>query len=86
VAANEYVVGQFLWTGVDYLGEAHRYPSRGNGAGLLDICGFLKPDAYLREALWTDRLASHTLQARPVHRNGCEDMQLQGGYRSLLES
>lgn len=40
VAANQYVAGQFLCTGVDYLGEAGRYPSRSSGAGLLDLCGF----------------------------------------------
>ena len=55
VAANEYVAGQFLWTGIDYLGESDRYPSRGSTAGLLDLCGFRKPMAYLREALWSDR-------------------------------
>ena len=55
VAANDYVAGQFLWTGIDYLGESQRYPSRGSTAGLLDYCGFRKPLAYLREALWSDR-------------------------------
>jgi len=55
VAANEYVAGQFLWTGIDYLGESERFPNRGSGAGLLDLCGFRKPLAYLREALWSAR-------------------------------
>ncbi len=55
VAVNDYVAGQFLWTGIDYLGEAGRYPSRGSGAGLLDLCGFRKPQSYLREALWSAR-------------------------------
>jgi len=55
VAANDYVAGQFLWTGVDYLGEAAVYPHRGSTAGLLDYCGFRKPLAYLREALWSER-------------------------------
>jgi hypothetical protein len=55
VAANDYVAGQFLWTGIDYLGESQRYPSRGSTAGLLDYCGFRKPLAYLREALWSDK-------------------------------
>jgi beta-galactosidase/beta-glucuronidase len=54
VAANDYVAGQFLWTGVDYLGESQRYPHRGSTAGLLDYCGFRKPGSYLREALWSD--------------------------------
>ncbi len=55
VAENEFVVGQFLWTGIDYLGEAGRYPDRGSTAGMLDYCGFRKPLSYLREALWSDR-------------------------------
>ncbi|SPE43349.1 Glycoside hydrolase family 2 sugar binding protein [Candidatus Sulfopaludibacter sp. SbA3] len=55
VASNEYVLGQFLWTGIDYLGESHQYPDRGSASGLLDFCGFPKPLAYLRAALWSDR-------------------------------
>jgi hypothetical protein len=55
VAASEYVTGQFLWTGIDYLGESERYPDRGSAAGLLDLCGFRKPLSYLREALWSAR-------------------------------
>ncbi|HUI56431.1 MAG TPA: glycoside hydrolase family 2 TIM barrel-domain containing protein [Bryobacteraceae bacterium] len=53
VARNAWVAGQFLWTGVDYLGESNRYPDRGSSAGLLDYCGFRKPESYLREALWS---------------------------------
>ena len=42
VTQNPYVCGQFLWTGIDYLGEAGRWPARSNGAGLLDLAGFAK--------------------------------------------
>lgn len=55
VAANDYVAGQFLWTGVDFLGESRQYPVRGSTSGLLDICGFRKPLSYLRQALWSER-------------------------------
>ena len=55
VTLNDYVGGQFLWTGVDYLGEAGRYPSHGSSAGLLDIQGFRKRGSYFRQALWSDR-------------------------------
>jgi hypothetical protein len=55
VRDNNYVAGQFLWTGIDYLGEAGRWPNRGNGAGLLDICGFKKPLAWQRQSYWTDK-------------------------------
>lgn len=55
VRDNEFVAGQFLWTGIDYLGEANRWPNRGSGAGLLDLCGFKKPAAWFRQSLWTDK-------------------------------
>jgi beta-galactosidase len=59
VAENPWVAGQFLWTGIDYLGESNRYPDRGSVAGLLDYCGFRKPESYLREALWSARPMIH---------------------------
>jgi hypothetical protein len=47
------VAGQFLWTGIDYLGEAKGWPARSNGAGLLDLAGFKKPEFYYRQSIWT---------------------------------
>ena len=55
VRENDYVGGQFLWTGIDYLGEANRWPNRGSSAGLLDLCGFKKPAAWFRQSLWSDQ-------------------------------
>ena len=55
VRTNDYVAGQFLWTGIDYLGEAGPWPNRGSGAGLLDLCGFKKPLAWFRQSLWSDK-------------------------------
>lgn len=55
VRDNEYISGQFLWTGIDYLGEAGRWPNHANGAGLLDLCGFKKPLAWFRQSLWSDK-------------------------------
>jgi beta-galactosidase/beta-glucuronidase len=55
VRDNEYIFGQFLWTGVDYLGEAHQWPSRGFTSGLLDLGGFKKPRAWFRQSLWSDK-------------------------------
>ncbi len=54
VRDNDYVAGQFLWTGIDYLGEAGRWPNRANAAGLLDLCGFKKPIAWFRQSLWRE--------------------------------
>ncbi len=55
VRTNDYVAGQFLWTGIDYLGEAGEWPNRANGDGLLDLCGFKKPLAWYRQSLWSDK-------------------------------
>lgn len=53
VEDNDYISGQFLWTGVDYLGEAHGWPIYGSGAGMLDCAGFPKRRFYERKAMWT---------------------------------
>ncbi len=54
VRDNDYIFGQFLWTGIDYLGESHRWPSRGFTTGLIDLAGFVKPRGYFRQSLWSD--------------------------------
>jgi beta-galactosidase len=53
VRDHAYVGGQFLWTGIDYLGEAGRWPNRASGFGLLDLCGFEKPIGWYRQSLWS---------------------------------
>lgn len=54
VRDNDYIFGQFLWTGIDYLGESGRWPSRGFYSGLLDFGGFIKPRGYYRQSLWAE--------------------------------
>jgi len=46
--------GQFLWTGIDYLGESRRWPVIGHGSGLLDRTGEIRPLGRERESWWTD--------------------------------
>jgi beta-galactosidase len=55
VETNNYIAGQFLWTGIDYLGEARGWPNRASGSGLLDLCGFKKPLGWFRQSLWSDQ-------------------------------
>lgn len=59
VTGHDHIFGQFLWTGIDYLGEAGPWPSRGSQAGLLDLAGGVKPRGRFREALWSDRPVIH---------------------------
>lgn len=50
---HEYIAGQYLWTGIDYLGEAHGWPVHGSYAGLLTTAGFPKVSFHRRKSYWT---------------------------------
>lgn len=54
VRDNEYIFGQFIWTGLDYLGESNAWPSRGFSSGMIDLAGHIKPRGYFRMAMWRD--------------------------------
>lgn len=71
---DDYVAGEFLWTGFDYLGEAGighvgtgfefwktwpNWPWRGADCGVIDMCGFPKPGYWFRKALWNDEPMVH---------------------------
>ena len=54
---DDYVIGQFIWAGIDYLGEAvgcGGWPVRGWAGGIIDTAGQIKPKAYLTKSLWSD--------------------------------
>ena len=59
-ASLPYVMGEFRWTGIDYLGES-RWPARATPSGLLDLAGFPKDQYYLYQSLWTKRPMVHLL-------------------------
>lgn len=52
VTLHDYFSGNFMWTGVDYLGESF-WPFKGFGAGAIDIIGRPKDSYYLYQSLWT---------------------------------
>jgi beta-galactosidase len=47
--------GQFLWTGIDYLGESRRWPVIAAGSGLLDRTAEARPLGYERQSWWSDK-------------------------------
>lgn len=53
VRDNNYISAQFLWTGIDYLGEARGWPMRCSGSGLLDTAGNEKITYFRRKSLWS---------------------------------
>ena len=56
---NDFVIGAFIWVGLDYLGESNKYPLRGFPRGLLDIAGFEKPEYYLYKSYWSEKPTVH---------------------------
>ncbi|MBO4821293.1 MAG: DUF4982 domain-containing protein [Prevotella sp.] len=55
VEQHDFIFGQFLWTGIDYLGESGAWPARGSSAGLLDLKGERKPQGWWRASLWSEK-------------------------------
>ena len=45
--------GQFIWSGVDYLGEGGQYPRIANNSGLLLKTAVAKPIAFQRQSWWS---------------------------------
>lgn len=51
---TEYSLGQFIWAGIDYFGEATPYHTRNSYFGQIDTAGFPKDSFYIYQAEWTD--------------------------------
>ncbi len=65
---HPYNMGEFVWTGFDYLGEPTPYitewPSRSSYFGIYDLAGLPKDRAYLYESRWTDHRVLHLVPDR----------------------
>lgn len=69
VEDNPWVIGDFVWTAFDYIGEAsigwrgywqeyNFYPWNLAFCGDIDICGWKRPQSYYRDALWKENQIS----------------------------
>ena len=58
VHMHDYVIGDFMWTGIDYLGEAF-WPFKNWNFGVLDLCGFKKDGYYFYQSQWTKKPMLH---------------------------
>jgi beta-galactosidase len=75
-----WVIGDFVWTGYDYLGEASIgwlgfafrtsfYPWIYAYCGDIDVCGWKRPQSYYRDALWKpDQLSIFVKSPDPTFR------------------
>lgn len=77
VVDHPWVIGDFVWTGFDYIGESSigwlGYPQEKNMfypwnlayCGDIDICGWKRPQSFYRDALWKkDQLS---IFVKPLH-------------------
>ena len=61
VEAHDYYLGNFRWTGFDYLGESFGWPARTANFGIIDLAGFPKDHYYLYQSLWSKQPMVHLL-------------------------
>jgi beta-galactosidase len=61
----DWVAGEFVWTGFDYLGEPSPYnegtPARSSYFGIVDLAGIPKDRYYLYQSKWSDKPVFHVL-------------------------
>ncbi len=62
---NQFMAGEFVWTGFDYLGEPTPYneewPSRSSYFGIVDLAGIPKDRYYLYQSKWSTKKVLHIL-------------------------
>ncbi len=62
---REYILGEYIWTGFDYIGEPTPYygkfPSKSSYFGAIDTAGFEKDAFYFYQSQWSDEPMVHLL-------------------------
>jgi beta-galactosidase len=60
-AENNWMMGGFVWTGLDYRGEPtpFQWPCINSHFGIMDVCGFPKNIYYYYQSWWTDNDVLH---------------------------
>jgi beta-galactosidase len=58
VRTYDYVSGDHMWTGIDYLGES-RWPAKNSSSGVIDTCGFTKDGYYFYQSQWSTKPMIH---------------------------
>ncbi|WP_168120823.1 glycoside hydrolase family 2 TIM barrel-domain containing protein [Paenibacillus sp. HB172176] len=89
-----YLIGEFRWTGFDYLGESFGWPARSANFGIIDLANFPKDHYYFYQSRFTTKPMIHMLphwthpglegKAIPVWvYTNCEEAELRLNGRSL---
>ncbi len=61
VKNNDFISGQYVWTGFDYIGEPtpFPFPSRSSYFGIIDLAGFPKDVYYMYQSEWAEKPVLH---------------------------
>lgn len=61
IKKNDFIAGQYIWTGFDYLGEPTPFwwPARSSYFGIIDLAGFPKDIYYMYQSEWTTKDVLH---------------------------
>jgi beta-galactosidase len=87
-----YVIGDFVWTSLDYIGEAGighvwyngeksflgNYPWHTAFCGDIDICGFKRPQSYYRDCVWGISKTPYIAVYKPEHYGRTADISRWG--------
>ncbi|ODM27047.1 sugar-binding protein [Clostridium sp. Bc-iso-3] len=60
---RDYMFGEFVWTGFDYIGEPtpYKWPAKSSYFGIVDTCGFPKDIYYFYQSKWSNKPMVHIL-------------------------
>lgn len=53
VEKHDYVIGNMIWSGIEYLGESMGFPSKGHPASLIYTTNERKPMSYVYQSYWS---------------------------------
>jgi len=59
--SNPRIMGEFRWTGFDYIGESGGWPRVLGNFGIIDICHFPKDHFYFYQSQWSQKPMVHIL-------------------------
>lgn len=73
--------GQFIWSGIDYLGESRTWPAISTPFGIIDRAGGLRPRSYQRQSWWSDEPMVHIVRRIGRH----EPSPVDPGYEASTD-
>ncbi|MDO7135856.1 glycoside hydrolase family 2 TIM barrel-domain containing protein [Algibacter lectus] len=78
IIENPMVFSMFMWTGIDYMGEAtNKWPQKGWDGDLLDFAGFKKQGWYYFKSIWVNK-PHVSIGTTPLEGSGFESDSLSG--------